>query len=327
MSERLWPVDAVGGAPRYSGRGLRQLHGPYLGGASAADPLGAWSGVRPGTPTTTVTATSTTWRCGLHAGVLDVQPAVEAGPYTYAIDEPVTGNMNAADASNPRTDRIYVQLTDQAEGNASKDTPPSVRVLYVAGVARADAPVPALPARAMKLARINVPKQGGGNPTVTFEAPLAVAAGAARPFATKAEMDDAPGYAGARALVYADPTGRLNGDYAWSGKWIPASREVYRVLEAPTLRGNVAQAPPPGDAVFVRHIKPFYGRTDASGLLQVGYDETFAGILTVNPSAWVGTATQPAINSGQVSKTDVVLAFADNKGGIVSGTIEVVGWQ
>jgi len=218
MSERTWPVDAVGGAPRYSGRALRQLHSPYLAGATAADPFGARSGVRPGTATGLVTATSTTWRCGMHAGVLDEQPAVEAGPYTYAIDAAVSGAMNAADASNPRTDRVYVQITDAAEGNAAENTPPSVTVKYLAGTARADAPVPALPPRSMRLARINVPKQGGGSPTVTFEAPYSVAAGGVLPVPTVDELKLITSQAaGALALVFADATAHKNVVYRFDG--------------------------------------------------------------------------------------------------------------
>lgn len=229
MSERMWPVDAVAGAPRYSGRGLRQLHSPFLGPATAADPLGARSGVRPGTSPALVTATSTTWRCGLHAGVLDVQPAVEAGSYTYAIDEAVTGAINAADASNPRTDRVFVQLTDQAEGNASSTTPPSVVIRYVAGTPRADAPVPTLPARSMRLARINVPKQGGGTPTVTFEAPFASGAGGVV-IVTDATDRDAIAYDG--LVVYRQDTRAL--ESRRNGVWY--SSEHY--AEFSTLSGG-----------------------------------------------------------------------------------------
>lgn len=189
MTQRLWPADAVAGAPRYSGRGLRQLQSPFLGGATGARPFGALSGVRPGTSPTTVTASATTWRCGLHAGVLDVQPAVEAGPYTYSIDEAVTGAVNAADASNARVDLIYVQLTDAAEGNTSQGTPPSVAVKYLAGTPAAVPVASSLPARSLALAQINIPKQGGGSPSVVWVARGVPASGGVIEYQTRAQME------------------------------------------------------------------------------------------------------------------------------------------
>jgi len=127
LTNRIWPADAINGAPAYSGRALRQTQAPFLAGATSSRPLGARSGVRPGTQTGTVFATSTTWTCRAHAGVLDVMTAAEAGPYTYAIDASVSGAVDASNASNPRTDIVYVQLADPAE-EGTPGQPPSVTV-------------------------------------------------------------------------------------------------------------------------------------------------------------------------------------------------------
>jgi hypothetical protein len=187
MTARVWPVDAVAGAPVYSGRALRQsLVAPLAGGASSTRPLGARSGVRPGTPASTVTATSTTWTCRPHAGVLDVETAAEAGPYGYAIDANVTGSVNAANATNPRIDIIYVQLSDPAESDGS--SVPGVLVDYLAGTAASSPSAPAAPARAVAIAQINVPAAGGGSPSVTWVAPYAVAAGGVIPVRSTAEL-------------------------------------------------------------------------------------------------------------------------------------------
>jgi len=240
MTERTWPVDAVAGAPRYSGRALRQLHAPYLAGATTADPFGARSGVRPGTSRGIVTVSSTAWSCASHAGVLDLQPAVEAGPYTYAVDAAVGGALNAADASNPRTDRVYVQLTDPAEGNGT--APPGVAVKYVAGTARADAPWPSLPVRSMSLARINVPKQGGGSPTVTFEAPYSVAAGGVLPVPTVDELKTITGLpVGTLAVVFADQTANKNVVYRFDGT-------VWRRIAPLSMKIPNVGSQNPGDA-------------------------------------------------------------------------------
>lgn len=192
MVNRSWPLDAVSGAPVYSGRALRQsLMAPVLGGATAGRPLGGRSGVRPGTSVATVSATSTAWSCGAHAGVLDVQSAGESGPYGYAVDATVSGSVTAANASNPRVDIVYVQLSDPAEGDGT--TTPGVTVGYLAGTAAATPVAPTKPARSLVLAQINVPKSGGGNPTVTWVASYSAASGGVVDYPSKAVLlADAP---------------------------------------------------------------------------------------------------------------------------------------
>src|SRR5690606_13487402 len=78
MPVTVWPLDAVEGAPEYDGRALRQTGVVDLAYATSARPLGARSGVRPGTPDSTLSTTSTTWTVKPHAGVLDVLTAAEA---------------------------------------------------------------------------------------------------------------------------------------------------------------------------------------------------------------------------------------------------------
>jgi len=177
MANRIWPVDAVAGAPQYSGRALRQsLMAPLVAGATSARPLGGRSGVRPGTSPATVTVSGSTWTVRPHAGVLDVLAATEAGPYGYAVDADVSGNITAANATNARRDLVYVQLEDPAESTGG--TTPSVTPRYLAGTAAQSPATPTLPPRSMPLAEINVPAVGGGSPTVTWVAPISAAAGA-----------------------------------------------------------------------------------------------------------------------------------------------------
>jgi len=186
MANHVWPVDAVSGAPEYSGRMLRQSQmAPLLAGATTARPLGARSGVRPGTPVSTVTASASTWTVKQHAGVLDVLTAAEAGPYGYAVNSDVSGSITAANATNPRRDLVYIQLEDPAESTGG--TSPSVTPKYLAGTAAASPAAPALPARSMVLAEINVPAAGGGSPTVSWKAPYSAAAGGVIPVRSEAE--------------------------------------------------------------------------------------------------------------------------------------------
>jgi hypothetical protein len=185
---------------------------------NTARPLGGLSGVRTGTPTTTVTATGTTWTCKPHAGILDVESAAEAGPYGYAVDANVTGAVTAANASNPRVDLLYARLSDPAESDGS--TTPQVEILYLAGTAGSGA-APATPARGSALAWINVPISGGGSPTVTWVAP-GVTPGEVQ-FQTKALLDlwttAAPGQ---RVTVINDSTVGKNLEYTQTGGvWSP----------------------------------------------------------------------------------------------------------
>lgn len=227
MAISSWPIDAVSGSPTYSGRRLRQTtNAPMLAGATATRPLGSASGVRPGTSTTTVTATSTTWTCGPLAGVIDGEAAAEAGPYTFASDSNVTGSVTAADQSNPRVDIVYVQVSDPAEADGSST--PGVRILYLAGTAAATPAAPATPARSFVLARINVPKSGGGSPTVTWVAPAVVAAGGIVPAVTSFQMSALTPVTGTYVdlAATADPFALPVGLYRGNGTaWIPVTAD------------------------------------------------------------------------------------------------------
>lgn len=187
MVARLGWADAVAGAPSYVGRALRQLMSPLVAGATATRPLGAISGVRPGTPSSTVAATSTTWTVTAFAGVIDLEAAAIAGPYPFSFDANVTGAVTAANASYARIDILYVRVSDPAEGDGS--SVPLIEVLYLAGTAAAVPAAPAVPARSFVIANINVPVSGGGSPTVTWNAPYAVAAGAPIPVRSQADRD------------------------------------------------------------------------------------------------------------------------------------------
>jgi hypothetical protein len=175
MAARLGMADAVGGAPSYVGRALRQLFSVFLGGATATRPLGATSGVRPGTPATIVTATSTTWTVTPFAGVIDLEAAAIAGPYEFAFDTNQSGVITAA-GGTARVDILFVRVNDGSEGDGTL-VAPFIEIGYLAGTAVA----PATPARSFVLAQINVPASGGGAPTVTWLAPYAVAAGGIQP--------------------------------------------------------------------------------------------------------------------------------------------------
>lgn len=245
MAITIWPVDAKSGAPQYAGRGLRQTTvGVPLAGATSARPLGVRSGVRPGTPATTVAVSGATVTVRPHAGVLDVQAAVEASGYEYSSDaNTVVSSTFAQDQSNPRADIVWVQVTDPAEGNGGT---PSVVFGYTAGAAAGAPTTPALPARAMLLAVLNVPKVGGGNATVTWSAPTLVAAGGVVPVRSVAELKALVGYPGAYADLSAnvDDTTYLLGLYRSDGtNWTPVGQLDDTGWVTPTFAGGSTASP------------------------------------------------------------------------------------
>ena len=293
MTNTVWPVNAVTGAPSYSGKMLRQTMAAAYAGATAARPLGAMSGVRPGTPTTTVTATSVLWTVNPHAGILDLQTSAAAGPYAYAIDTAVTGAVTAANATNPRKDIVYVKLDDPAEADGS--TVPAVTPLYLAGTAAPVPVAPATPARSMILAIINVPVSGGGSPTVTWSAPYMAAAGGFITARTLAERDVAGVGATAEAPVYVSVSGALwvttDGTtwhpvdgFAQASSSVPAATRAGELWYV-TDKAALAVSQGAGTALW-------YGlpRVTAFGVGQVLAPRTvtYAGVVTTNASGdWV----------------------------------------
>lgn len=170
MAVIVLPIDADAGTglPTYSAQQTREAFAAFLGWAPTGRPLGANSGVRAGTPLSTVTASSTTWAVAAHAGVVDAESAALAGPYLYACDGSDSGSVTAADVSNPRVDIVYVTINDTVQDGSGLR---GGVVGYLAGTPAGSPTAPATPARSLRLATIAVPVSGGGSPTVTFVAP------------------------------------------------------------------------------------------------------------------------------------------------------------
>lgn len=172
MAINMLPLDATSGSPSFTAQQTRQALSAIFGVAPSGRPLGATSGVRAGTPATTVFLTgagSTTWNVAAHSGVLDTQTSALAGPYTYATDGTDTGTITAADPTNPRVDIVYVKVNDNVQDGSGLA---NGQVLYLAGSPAASPSAPATPARSMVLATIAVPKVGAGAPAATWTAPV-----------------------------------------------------------------------------------------------------------------------------------------------------------
>ena len=169
MAMSAFALDAVSGAPSYTGKMLRTALAALLGPPPAGRPLGATTGVRPGTPTSTVSVAGSTVTIAPHAGVLDVQADATTGPYLYAVTAAETKTLNAAHATYTRWDRISVQLSDPAAGDGTST--PGVAIVYTAGTPAASPALPTAPARSLTLARVVVPQSGGRAASVVWLAP------------------------------------------------------------------------------------------------------------------------------------------------------------
>lgn len=215
MGANLWPVDVVSGAPTYNGRALRSAAvGPLTGMGSTLTPLGARSGIRPGTPLSVVTVTTTTWSVSPFAGLIAAEASAVSGVYGYSFDTTQTGSIAAA-GSAARVDRLDVQVSDPAEGDGS--TTPSIQVVYTEGAATGGA-TPAAPARSHRLCLISVPASGAGSPSVTWAPDWSTAAGAPWIFNTHAELTAVTNVpVGQYANVLADPVAAYNTMWSWSG--------------------------------------------------------------------------------------------------------------
>lgn len=232
MTARVWPVDAVTGAPSYAGRALRQLSvSPGVAQATGSRPLGGLSGVRPGTPITIATATSTVWTVTPFLGMIDGEASAIAGVYSYAFDANKTGSVTAA-AGSARVDRLDVQVSDPAESDGS--SVPGVDIIRTDGTPGSGVPA-AAPARSHPLALINVPASGGGSPTVTWNATYYCAPGGFVPFNTLTGLNAwTTASLNQHASVVNDSTTQQNGDYTWSGAaWVATPVGLLATVSAP----------------------------------------------------------------------------------------------
>lgn len=204
--------------PKYTAQQFRQGQAATHGGGSGRQ-LGGRSGFRLGTPSTVLSATSTTWTLNACAAMIDPGASTHQGMYGWASDANVTGAVTAADATNPRKDIVYIQVNDSSAGDGSGAL--TADVLYLAGTPAVDPAAPALPARSFLVGTISVPVSGGGDPSVVLNPARYVAAGADLPVAGTVERDALPGKFDGLTVRRMDLPGRPV--ETWDGaKWATA---------------------------------------------------------------------------------------------------------
>jgi hypothetical protein len=209
MSGTIWPVDAVSGAPSYTGRMLREAAlTPLTAGATAARPFGGISGVRPGTAANIGTMSGLGYTVTPFGGLVDGETSNLAGVYGFAFPANETGTINAQ-TGTARTDLLSVKINDPAEGDSGL---PSVTLVYTVG-----APTAVSPGHGFDVYKINVPATGGGSPTLTWVAPVTAAAGGRVQTETLSQLTAMSVRAGTYGQVFADGNAANNMTYKYNG--------------------------------------------------------------------------------------------------------------
>jgi len=223
MTITFLPVDADTSTllPKYTAQQYRQGQSSMYGGG-ANRRLGGRSGFRVDTPSSVLTATSTTWTLTACAAMIDPGATTHQGMYAWATDANVTGTVTAADSTNPRKDIVYIQINDKNLDSSGELT---ADVKYLAGtpgpVGAGTPAAPTLPARSFLVGTISVPVSGGGSPTVVRNPAVFVTAGARLPISSSTERDALIPYVGMEIirtdLNQIDATGTIE---RWNGtRW------------------------------------------------------------------------------------------------------------
>ena len=259
MTLTCLPINASAGSPSYSALQTRQATSSGIANGSART-LGTVSGWALGRTPGTLTATSTTWTVGAFACVVDAAFTTTQAPYEIANDANLTGSVTAANASNPRIDILYLQVSDtDIDGSGLR----AAAVNYLAGTAASSPVAPALPARSFLVATISVPTSGGGSPTITLNPSYTASAGGIRPAGSSANYPTSP--------VTGDRVDDLTLGYGlrWNGAaWVGTDPSPF-VTFTPTWGGitlgtpavNSGQYSLIGKSLFVRYMIGFGSTT------------------------------------------------------------------
>ena len=114
------------------------------------------------------------------------------GAYLLAVDAVTSaeGNVGVADATNPRLDRLVLEVLDSDSSAGGTDRKGRLRL--IPGLAAAIPSLPALPATALHIAQVLVPKSPNGasvTPVVTVDPQFTAAAGAPVPVRNQVDRD------------------------------------------------------------------------------------------------------------------------------------------
>ena len=205
----------------YDAESERRGFGGLLAQSAAGTPR---SGVLGPAPAVTLSGST------VKVGPFNAAISSAKGAYLVAVDSvtDATGTVGVADATNPRMDRVVLEILDPDNGISGGTRIGRLRV--IPGQAAAIPGLPALPALALHVAQVQVPKSGGGNPVVTVDAPLTAAVGAPIPVRSQAERDAISPVVG-QMVQRLDRSGAL--EYGSGTAWVEvgtATRSGYAVV-------------------------------------------------------------------------------------------------
>lgn len=175
-------ADPATQLPAYSGAAFRTALGGLLATTSASA-----TGTRSGALDTRA------FKASLSGQTVTVATGgfvvgTSAGPYLMGLDQPLqAGTVAPADPTNARIDRVIVRVDDPANGGTSDR---AAAVLVVTGTPSAVPSAPSVSGASgwAELARVNVPRQGGGAPSLTDTRTFSTTAGGVLPFATQSQI-------------------------------------------------------------------------------------------------------------------------------------------
>jgi hypothetical protein len=244
----LW-INASAGAPAYAANELRRAMAVLFTQSGEPDRFGAREGVHPagsaGVTVSGMTVTVQHLKAVVYPGLTTL-----SGPYIVQLQSG-THAVTAADATNPRKDIVALQIQDHDEDSSGQRRAQSV---YVAGTPAPSPVEPALPANSFRLATVDVPA-GSTTPSLTYNAPLTVAAGGIVPVRNDAELP-----------------GSSSGMYDGAARWKQDTNEL-QIHNGGSVWETVAKL-----------AKPFRGYVeDSTGASTTS--ETYSGVSITVPSA------------------------------------------
>jgi hypothetical protein len=224
-------LAASGGSPSYDATELRVIDTMYA--TYDGNPLGGRDGRRPGGTGLNVSLSGSPTNWNVAPGVACVSGITSGvlGVYVVPVTATESGALDAADATFPRKDILVLQVSDTEAGDALA----FASVNYIPGTPSATPSSPAVPARSLLLATIDVPKTGSGSPAVTQNLKYTVASGGVLPTATR----PASPYAG--MTIFNTTSGIM--EYWGGSSWIPLSGAAPSVVVR-TVAGDAVWTKP-----------------------------------------------------------------------------------
>ncbi|MCQ1951624.1 hypothetical protein NNX28_17030 [Arthrobacter sp. zg-Y859] len=214
--------------PKYSAEVMRR----NMGAAFAQSSPGVnRSGVLGAAPTTDLSGSVV--RVGPFMCVI----GTAKGAYVTGVDSVTNaeGSVGVADPTNPRIDRVVLEVLDPDNGGAAGSRKGVLRV--IAGKPAALPGLPALPVNSLHIAQVYVPRAGNGGPTMTVDCPFTATAGAPIPVRDVDDRNSLALYEGLR-VARLDLAGR---EQVYSGsRWESGLRMLSDTAHQEALTGLTA---------------------------------------------------------------------------------------